>query len=308
LVSLAGADDPAFGADGRATGSDAPAAGSDDPAAGLDDGAGLGIAARLTAQQPVLLAAVLAARAGAPLPVPDPGAGLAAGFLLQLTGREPSPRAAEIFDSCLVVQADHMMAASTFAARVCAATLADMRTAVVAGLAALSGRLHGGANEQVMRGLEAARASARDVKGDPVDVAAELVTARLRGGADLSCQPVTGFGHRAYRGADPRAGVLRELSAELAAGGDDTYHRMATRIADIVLAECGLHPNADFYAATTYHYLGIPAGLATAVLSVARMAGWTAHIIEQQADNRLIRPVGEYIGETGLTWTPLAGR
>ena len=323
LVSLAAADDPGAddpGADGPGADDPGAAPGAPgapgrprdpgDPAArpggsepGSDDqGAaqgGLGTAARLTAQQPVLVAAVQAARDGTPRPGPDPGLGLAANFLLQLTGQVPGERAAEILDTCLVLQADHLMAASTFAARVCAATLADMHAAVVAALAALSGRLHGGANEQVMQDLAAARAAG----GDPVAAAEAQVTARLRGG-----EQIAGFGHRAYLGRDPRADLLREMSAELAAGADDTYHRMAARIEGIVLAERGLYPNADFYAATAYHYLGIPPGLRTPVLSVARMAGWTAHIIEQQADNRLIRPGSAYVGETGLTWIPAAGR
>ena len=236
---------------------------------------------------------------GTPLPDPDPGLGLAANFLLQLSGSAPEPRTAEIFDTCLVLQADHLMTASTFAARVCAATRADMHAAVIAALAALSGRLHGGASDSVWRDLEAAGAAG----GDPVAAAAEQVSARLRRG-----EQITGFGHRGYRGRDPRAELLRELSAELAGRGDDTYHRMAGRIEDIVLAERGLYPNADFYAATAYHYLGIPAGLATPVLSVARMAGWTAHVLEQYADNRLIRPGSAYIGESGLTWIPVADR
>ena len=278
LVSLAAADDP-------------------EPGSGPPDG--LATAARLTARQPVLVAAVRAARDGAPLPEPDPGLGLAANFLLQLSGRAPEPRAAEIFDACLVLQADHLMTASTFAARVCAATLADLHAAVVAALAALSGRLHGAASDLVMGELEAARAAG----GDPVAAAADRVSAQLRRG-----EPVTGFGHRAYQGRDPRAELLRELSAELAGRGDETYHRMAGRVEDIVLAERGLYPNADFYAATVYHYLGIPAGLRTPVLSVARMAGWTAHILEQYADNRLIRPGSAYTGETGLTWIPVADR
>jgi citrate synthase len=308
LVSLASADDPGGGPGGP----EAPPGGpnGDGPAAGAgglpaDGGApaagagGLRTAARLTAQQPVLVAAVRAARHGTPLPDPDPALGLAANFLLQLSGRAPEPRAAEIFDACLVLQADHLMTASTFAARVCAATLADMHAAVVAALAALSGRLHGGASDLVSRELEAARSAG----GDPVAAAAERVSARLRRG-----EQITGFGHRGYQGRDPRAELLRELSAELAGRGDDTYHRMAGRIEDIVLAERGLYPNADFYVATAYHYLGIPAGLATPVLSVARMAGWTAHILEQYADNRLIRPGSAYVGETGLTWIPVADR
>jgi citrate synthase len=279
LVSLSSADDP--------------------EAAAADDGPRT--AARLTGQQPALVAAVHSARTGeAALPGPDPELGLAANFLLQLTGQAPAPRAAEIFDTCLVLQADHLMAASTFAARVCAATLADMHAAVVAALAALSGRLHGSANEQIMTSLAAARAAG----GDPVAAAERAVAEQLR-----RSEPVTGFGHRGYRGPDTRAELLRDLSAELAAaGGDDTYHRMAIRVEDIVLAERGLHPNADFYAATAYHYLGIPPGLATPVLSVARMAGWTAHVLEQYADNRLIRPGSAYVGEAGLTWTPMADR
>jgi citrate synthase len=256
-------------------------------------------AARLTAQQPILVAAFQAARGGAPVPDPDPGLGLAANFLLQITGRPPAPREAEIFDTCLVLHADHTMNASTFAARVCAATLSDMHSAVVAALGTLKGPLHGGANEQVMLGLEAIRESG----GDAVEAVSDQVTARLRQG-----EKIMGFGHRVYKTEDPRATHLRRLSAELAAAGaDDTYYRMSRRMEEIVRAQKGLYPNVDFYAATVYHYLGIPTDLFTPVFSVSRMAGWTAHIIEQHADNRLIRPDSEYIGESGLTWVPLTG-
>ena len=180
------------------------------------------------------------------------------------------------------------MAASTFAARVCAATLADMHAAVVAALAACPARLHGSANEQVMRALAAARAAG----GDPVAAAAAQVRASW---AATSRSSASGTG---CTGPDPRAELLRELSAELAAGGDDTYHRMATRGGGHrARRAAACYPNADFYAATVYHYLGLPPGLATPVLSVARMAGWTAHIIEQYADNRLIRPGSAYVGE-----------
>jgi citrate synthase len=281
LVSLASADDP-----------DAE---SNEPSANLRK------AARLTAQQPVLVAAFEAIRSGRAAPDPDPDLGLAAHFLLQVTGRRPAPRAAEIFDTCLVLHADHTMNASTFAARVCAATLSDMASAVVAALGTLKGPLHGGANEQVMRGLEAIRASA---DGDPLEAVSDQVTARLREG-----EKIMGFGHRVYKAEDPRATVLRKLSAELAeAAGDETYYRMSRRMEEVVLAEKGLYPNVDFYAATVYHYLGIPTDLFTPVFSVSRMAGWTAHIIEQHADNRLIRPDSEYVGESGLTWIPLDAR
>lgn len=280
LVSLGSADD----AD----------AGSNAPAANLRK------AARLTAQQPVLVAAYHAARSGRQAQEPDPGMGVAANFLLQISGRRPEPRATEIFDTCLVLHADHTMNASTFAARVCAATLADMHSAVVAALGTLSGPLHGGANEQVMLGLQAIRKSG----GDPLEAVSRQVSERLRQG-----DKIMGFGHRVYRTMDPRAVHLRQMSAELAdASGDDTYYRMSRRMEEVVFAEKGLYPNVDFYAATVYHYLGIPTDLFTPVFSVSRMAGWTAHIIEQHADNRLIRPDSEYIGESGLTWIPLGDR
>jgi citrate synthase len=280
LVSLGSADDP-----------DAE---SNEPAANLRK------AARLTAQQPVLIAAYHAARLGRDLPAADRSLGTAANFLLQLTGERPEPKAAEILDTCLVLHADHTMNASTFAARVCAATLADMHSAVVAALGTLSGPLHGGANEQVMRGLEAIRQSG----GDPLDAVSSQVSDRLARG-----EKIMGFGHRVYKTEDPRATHLRKMSAELAAAsGDDTYYRMSRRMEEVVLAEKGLFPNVDFFAATVYHYLGIPTDLFTPVFSASRMAGWTAHVIEQHADNRLIRPDSEYIGERGMRWVPLDAR
>jgi citrate synthase len=284
LVSLASADDPDKG--------------SNQPEANLRK------AARLTAQQPVLIAAYESARRGRPAAAPDPGLGLAANFLLQITGTGPSEREAQFFDTCLVLHADHTMNASTFAARVCAATLSDMHSAVVAALGTLKGPLHGGANEQVMRELEATRAQARAEGDDPVEAAATRTAERLKAG-----EKVMGFGHRVYKVEDPRASHLRKMSAELgSASGDDTYYRMSRRMEEVVLAEKGLYPNVDFFAATVYHYLRIPTDLFTPVFSASRMAGWTAHVIEQHADNRLIRPDSEYIGESGRTWVPLGAR
>ncbi len=281
LVSLASADDP--DKDSNAAGANARKA------------------ARLTAQQPVLVAAYHAARHGRDCPPPDPGLSLAANFLLQLRGAAPAGRDAEILDTCLVLHADHTMNASTFAARVCAATLSDMHSAVVAALGTLKGPLHGGANEQVMRGLEAIRAQAG---ADPVAAVPGAVRDRLAAG-----EKIMGFGHRVYKTEDPRATHLREMSAELAArSGDDTYYRMSRAMEETVLAEKGLYPNVDFYAATVYHYLDIPTDLFTPVFSVSRMAGWTAHVMEQHADNRLIRPDSEYIGEQNLTWVALSER
>jgi citrate synthase len=280
LVSLGSADDPDAASNGRA--------------------ANLRKAARLTAQQPVLVAAYHAARSGRELPPAKPGLPIAANFLLQITGSQPGQRAAEIFDTCLVLHADHTMNASTFAARVCAATMSDMHSAVVAALGTLKGPLHGGANEQVMLGL----ADIRKTGGDPLEAVSSQVSKRLRDG-----EKIMGFGHRVYKTEDPRATHLRQMSAELAAAsGDDTYYRMSRRMEEVVFAEKGLYPNVDFYAATVYHYLGIPTDLFTPVFSVSRMAGWTAHIIEQHADNRLIRPDSEYIGERGLSWIQVDAR
>jgi citrate synthase len=275
LVSLSSADDPD--------------AGSNAPAADLRK------AARLTGRQPVLVARYHAARRGVTVPDPDPALGVAGNFLLQLTGRHPPARDVEIFDECLVLHADHTMNASTFAARVCAATLSDMHSAIVAAIGTLKGPLHGGANEQVMRMLET-------ISGP--DEAPEAVRARLGAG-----EKIPGFGHRVYKTEDPRATHLRRLARELAeTTGDDRWWAISQRIDETVRAEKGILPNVDFFAASVYRCLGIPTDLFTPVFSISRMAGWTAHVIEQHADNRLIRPASEYIGERGRTWVPLDRR
>ncbi|HEY5989202.1 MAG TPA: citrate/2-methylcitrate synthase [Streptosporangiaceae bacterium] len=258
-------------------------------------------AVRLLAQQPLLVAAYQAARTGADMCTAEDGLGLAANFLLQMRGEPPSEREAQIFDTCLVLHADHTMNASTFAARVCAATLSDMHSAVVAAIGTLKGPLHGGANEQVMRTLLDVRNSE---PSDPVGAVERAVADRL-----ARREKIMGFGHRVYKTEDPRATHLRQMSAELAeASGDDTFYRMSRRMEDVVMSEKGLYPNVDFFAATVYHYLRIPRDLFTPVFSMSRMAGWTAHVMEQHLDNRLIRPDSEYIGERGLTWTPLDRR
>jgi citrate synthase len=275
LVSLSSADDPD--------------AASNEPPADLRK------AARLTGRQPVLVARYHAARRGTAAPDPDPALGIAGNLLLQVTGRRPSAREVEIFDECLVLHADHTMNASTFAARVCAATLSDMHSAVVAAIGALKGPLHGGANEQVMRMLETIGSA---------DQAPAAVRARLDAG-----QKIPGFGHRVYKTEDPRATHLRRLARELAGTtGDDRWWSVSHRIEETVLAEKGLFANVDFFAAGVYRYLGIPTDLCTPVFSISRMAGWTAHVIEQHADNRLIRPDSEYIGDRGRTWVPLDRR
>jgi citrate synthase len=275
LVSLSSADDPDKDSNDR--------------------GANLRKATRLTAAQPVLVARYHAARSGRSVPDPAPDLGLAGNLLLQITGRRPAQREAEILDECLVLHADHTMNASTFAARVCAATLSDMHSAVCAALATLKGPLHGGANEQVIGLLQ---------RIGTVDGVERAVKERLGRG-----EKIMGFGHRVYKTEDPRATHLRRMSQELAeADGDETYFEMSRLMEDVVFSEKGLFPNVDFYAASVYHYLHIPTDLFTAVFSVSRMAGWTAHVIEQHAENRLIRPESEYVGERDRQWTPIEER
>jgi citrate synthase len=252
-------------------------------------------AVRLVAQMPLLVARFEHARRGTAMPEPDPALGTAANFLHQVTGTRPSDRAVAAFDECLVLHADHTMNASTFAARVCAATLSDMHSAVVAAIGTLKGPLHGGANEAVMKSL---------LKIGSVEAVDEFVRAELGAGKKLM-----GFGHRVYKTEDPRATHLRRLSRELGEEtGDDTYYRMSTDMERVVLEVKGLYPNVDFFAASVYQSLGIPTDLFTPVFAVSRMAGWTAHVIEQHADNRLIRPDSEYIGPRDQKWVPIDER
>jgi len=283
LVSALSADDPD-------TGSNAPDANARK-------------AARLVAQMPVLVAAYHARRGGAVAPEADPELGIAGNFLLQITGRRPDPTAVAAFDECLVLHADHTMNASTFAARVCAATLSDMHSAVTAAMGTLKGPLHGGANEQVMKMLTDIDARVED-GSDRQRVADEYVRAKLGAG-----EKIMGFGHRVYRTEDPRATHLRRMSRQLAAlTGEARWYETSAHIEQTVFDAKSLRPNVDFYAASVYHYLGIPTDLFTPVFSISRMSGWTAHVIEQHADNRLIRPDSEYIGEAPRTVKSLAER
>lgn len=255
-------------------------------------------AVRLVAAVPVLVARYAAARggsAGAAVPDADPDLGIAGNFLLQITGERPSEQATAALDECLVLHADHTMNASTFAARVCAATLSDMHSAIVAAIGTLKGPLHGGANEQVMRLLESF---------DSVDGVESAVRARLAAG-----DRIMGFGHRVYRGEDPRATHLRRLSERLGQLAGDTRNYQKSMLMEKTVVEIrGLSPNVDFFAASVYASLGIPTDLFTSVFAIARMAGWTAHVMEQHADNRLIRPDSEYVGQRDQTWRPIEER
>ncbi|HVA61252.1 MAG TPA: citrate/2-methylcitrate synthase [Mycobacteriales bacterium] len=252
-------------------------------------------ALRLVAQMPVLVARYEAARGGREVPPPDPALGIAGNFLLQALGEPPGAEEAAALDECLVLHADHTMNASTFAARVCAATLSDMHSAITAAIGTLKGALHGGANEQVMRTLEGIGS---------VDRVEAAVLERLDAG-----EKIMGFGHRVYRTEDPRATHLRRLSQRLGElAGDSRFYEMSITMEKVVMEAKGLYPNVDFFAASVYHALGIPTDLFTPVFSISRMSGWTSHVIEQQLDNRLIRPDSEYVGDRDKKWTPIEDR
>lgn len=252
-------------------------------------------ATRLVAQLPVLVAEYEAHRSGREIPDPDSDLGIAGNFLLQITGVKPSDRAIEIFDECLVLHADHTMNASTFTARVIAATLSDMHSAVTGAIGALRGPLHGGANEAVMNTLTTV--------GDLDDVE-NFVRSELDAG-----RKIMGFGHRVYKTEDPRATHLRKMSEELAElTGNGRFYEMSQRMEQVVFDVKGLYPNVDFYAASVYHALGIPTDLFTPVFAISRMSGWTAHVIEQHEDNRLIRPASAYTGDHDQQWVEISQR
>jgi citrate synthase len=212
-----------------------------------------------------------------------------------LLGVEPAPEDAAALDTTLVLYADHTMNASTFTARIIASTLADMFSAITGAIAALKGPLHGGANEEAMKMLEEV--------GSP-EKADAYVADRLK-----RHEKIMGFGHAVYRTADPRATVLKSLSREIGErAGEPRWYEISEAIERTVFEQKGLYANVDFYAASVYHALRIPTDLMTPVFALARMAGWTAHVREQYADNRVIRPGSEYIGPRDQRWVPLDER
>jgi citrate synthase len=243
-------------------------------------------AVRLTSQVSSLVATMGRINAGGGPIAPDPVLGHAANFLYMLTGERPSALATRAFDVALILHADHELNASTFAARVIAATLSDIHSAVVGGIGALKGPLHGGANAEVMKML---LEIGRDA---PVEKAEEVVRAKL-----ARKEKIPGFGHRVYHTEDPRATHLRQLSKDLGQrSGQTIWYEMSQRIEALVKAEKKLNPNVDFYSASTYHALGIHTDLFTPIFAVSRISGWTTHVLEQYANNRLIRPRADYTG------------
>jgi citrate synthase len=227
--------------------------------------------------------------------LPKPGKSLAYNFLYTLHGKDPDPVVEKTLDVALILHADHEFNASTFAARVTAATLSDMYSSVVSAIGTLKGPLHGGANEQVMRMIQEI--------GDPAKAEQWIVDALGRK------VKVPGFGHRVYRTEDPRATVLRKYSELLGKhAGDTRWFELSQQVEKTVRTNTKVYPNVDFYSASTYHAMGIPIDLFTPVFAMSRIVGWTAHILEQWSNNRLIRPRAEYTGPLNLPYIPLDKR
>jgi citrate synthase len=252
-------------------------------------------AMNLIAQIPIITAYFHRVRQRKELLAPDPNLGEAANFLYMIDGEKPSAEKESTMDMCYVLHADHGMNASTFSARVTIATLSDMYSAITSAIGTLKGPLHGGANEGVIKML-------REIGSlDKVDAyVAECLAQKKK---------IMGIGHRVYKTLDPRAPHLKRMAQILSAKiGEPKWIQMSERIAELMLKQKHLNANVDFYSATVYYSLGIPTDLFTPIFAIARTAGWTAHVIEQLADNRLIRPQSVYTGPVGLKVVPIDQR
>jgi citrate synthase len=267
----------------------------DEGARDLSREGALRTATKLTAQLPMLVAAFERLRNGEELVAPQPDLSIAANFLYMLKGSAPSERDARIFDICLILHADHELNASTFTSRVIAGTLADMYGAVTGAIAALSGPLHGGANTNVMKML---------LEIETPERAGEWLTDAL-----ASKKKIMGFGHRVYKTEDPRSTWLRRFSREVGEErGETRWFTILEVLRDQMFAAKKLYPNVDYYSGSVYHLMGIPLDLFTPIFAVSRIAGWTGHILEQYANNRLIRPRAEYIGPRNVSYRPIDER
>jgi 2-methylcitrate synthase len=253
-------------------------------AGATDRESSLAAASRLIAKLPTAIARHQRRRQGLEPIAPDPALGHSENFLAMLSGKRPSEREARIFDIAMILHAEHEMNASTFTARVVAGTGADLTGAVVAAIAALSGPLHGGANAAAMALFEQWGSAERT----PAAVHAMLERK----------EKLFGFGHPLYRAYDPRATILKRLSEELSEQrGEPNWYAITDAAEGIVFEEKGLYPNVDLYSASVYRYLGIPTDMFTPVFAASRIAGQAAHVLEQQSDNRIIRPSATYVGE-----------
>ena len=252
-------------------------------------------ATRLTAQLPVIVTTLDRLRKGQEPVQAKPELNIATNFLYMLKGEMPSPEDAHVLDVALILQADHELNASTFTARVVAGTLADMYGAVTAAIAALSGPLHGGANTNVMKML---------LEIGEVERVEQYVKDAL-----AAKQKLMGFGHAVYKTEDPRATNFRRFSKELAERtGDMKWYEMSRKVEETIMREKGLFPNVDFFSASTFYMMGIPLDLYTPIFAVSRISGWTGHILEQYANNKLIRPRAEYVGPRNVPYTPVDER
>ncbi|HZP17486.1 MAG TPA: citrate synthase [Terriglobales bacterium] len=262
-----------------------------------DHEANVSKAIRLTSQIAMIVAGYDRMRKGKNVVEPDPSLSHAANFLLLLNGEKPSSTAERALDIALILHADHELNASTFAARVTAATLSDMHSAITSAIGTLKGPLHGGANEAVFHILEKIDSTG----SDPVQFIRDMLAKK---------QKISGFGHRVYHTEDPRATHLRKMSEDLCrSSGQPKWFEMSRKIEQFMKAEKKLNANVDFYSASTYHVLGINVDLFTPIFAVSRISGWTAHVIEQLDDNRLIRPRADYIGPAfPQHWVPMEKR
>lgn len=262
---------------------------------GTDRESAVGAAVRITGQIGTIAAAWDRIRNGKEVVAPDKSLSIAENFLYMLRGEKPDAEEARMFDIALILHADHELNASTFTTRVVAGTLADMYGAVTAGIAALSGPLHGGANTNVMKMLIEI--------GDPAKIDDWVDNALAQK------KKIMGIGHAVYKTEDPRATWLRKFSKQMAdRKGEQKWYDMSRRIEQLMLEKKGMYPNVDFYSASTYYLMGIPLDLYTPIFAVSRISGWTGHILEQYANNKLIRPRAEYIGPRDLKYVPIGER
>jgi citrate synthase len=250
---------------------------------------------KLTAQFPTIVTAWERIRQGKDVIAPLKDQNIATNFLYQMTGEMPSEDEVRIFDICLILHADHELNASTFTTRVVAGTLADVYGAVTAGIAALAGPLHGGANTNVMKMLLSI-GSLENVEPWLDDALANK-------------KKVMGIGHAVYKVEDPRATWLRKFSKQMGEKkGETKWFEMSQKIEGLMLERKGMYPNVDFYSASAYYMMNIPLDQYTPIFAVSRISGWTGHILEQYSNNKLIRPRAEYVGPRGLKYSPINER
>jgi citrate synthase len=267
----------------------------DDEAEDMSPEANVRKAIKLQARIPGIIAAFARIREGRETIAPKSGVSIAHNFLYMLTGSEPEKIAVEALDKALVLHADHELNASTFAARVTVATLSDIYSGVTSAIGALKGPLHGGANEAVMAMLE-------DI--GTMNRVEDYINEKLN-----NKEKIMGFGHRVYKNGDPRAKHLQKMSQQLGQiTGNMNWYDMSVRIEQMVTGLKGLKPNVDFYSASVYTSLEIPRDLFTPIFAISRVSGWTAHILEQYENNRLIRPRAEYVGLANQSYIPINER